>query len=465
MGLPEQVFAAGVIGAGGAGFPTHKKLVEGAKLLVINAAECEPLLASDRYIMREYAADIVAGIQAIAQATGVPRVVIGTKRHYAREIAALRAAIAAGSSFRDVHTEGARGPGISDEVRHHLQPPIEIFELDSFYPAGDEQTLIFEITGETVPPGGIPIQIGIIVVNVTTALNVYRATQNIPVTRRFVTVTGEVGTPRILDVPVGTTVEDLIAGAGGTTVPQYAIVKGGPMMGKQFPASAAASLAFGKADGGLIILPGDHPLIEFCSKPIDWILAQTRSICIQCSMCTEMCPRYLIGHQMRPHRVMRSVGTDTHPSDLLDALLCCECGICELFSCPMGLSPRRMNIYVKGMLRAEGARITDQTIHTGYQESRPYRKIAQSRLIERLKLSAYPTHIDQCQVYEPDKVIIGMRHGVGKQSEPRVAVGDQVKAGDVIGGVDFADPGCLVHASIDGRVTEVTLDHVRIERN
>ncbi|MDR1712331.1 MAG: SLBB domain-containing protein [Propionibacteriaceae bacterium] len=439
MGLVEQVFDAGVIGAGGAGFPTHKKLVTGAKLLVINAAECEPLLASDRYVMREFPREIVSGIKKIAQATGVPRVVIGTKRHYAREIAALREAIGTDA--------------------------IEIFELDSFYPAGDEQTLIFEITGETVPPGGIPIQIGIIVVNVTTALNVERASQGIPVTRRFVTVTGEVANPQILDVPVGTTAADLIQGAGGAAVPRYAVVRGGPMMGKQFQQQAAETLGYNKADGGLIVLPHDHPLIDFCSKPIDWILAQTRSICIQCSMCTEMCPRYLIGHQMRPHRVMRSVGTDTHPVDLTDALLCCECGICELYACPMGLSPRRMNIYVKGMLRAEGAKVTDQTVHLGHTESRPYRKIAQSRLIERLKLGAYPTHIDECRTFEPPKVIIPMRHGVGKQSTPRVAVGVQVQVGDVIGGVDFADAGCLVHASIAGKVTEVTPDYVRIERN
>jgi len=438
--LLRQVFDAGVIGAGGAGFPTHKKLVDGAKLLVVNGAECEPLLASDRYVMREYADEIVAGIVTLATRLRVPRVVIGTKWHYAREIAALRTAIAA--------------TGAS----------IEIAELDSFYPAGDEQVLIHEITGETVPPGGIPIQIGIIVVNVTTALNIHRATRGIPVTRRFVTVTGEVRTPGIVDAPVGTSAEDLIAAAGGATVPSYAIVKGGPMMGKQFPMSAAATQGFGKADSGLIVLPADHPLIEFGSQSMDRIMAQARSICIQCRLCTELCPRYLIGHQMRPHRVMRSVGTDTHPTDLTDALLCCECGVCELFSCPMGLSPRRMNVHIKGMLRAEGIGITDQTIHPEFAVDFPYRHVAQSRLIERLRLGAYPTQLDGVSVYEPGAVLIPLRHGVGKPSVPRVAVGDRVGVGDVIADVDFADTGCVVHASIDGRVTSVTAAAIRIER-
>ncbi|MDR1766839.1 MAG: SLBB domain-containing protein [Propionibacteriaceae bacterium] len=441
MSLPEDVFAAGVVGAGGAGFPTHKKLAEGASLLVVNGAECEPLLASDRYAMRQFADEIVAGASKIAQACKIPRVVIGTKRHYAREVAALRQAIAAAGA------------------------PIEVFELESFYPAGDEQTLIYEITGQTVPPGGIPIQVGIIVVNATTALNVERATRGIPVTRRFVTVTGEVAHPQLMDAPVGTTAEDLIAQAGGATVGRYVVVKGGPMMGKQFPMSAAPGLGYGKADGGLVVLAADHPLVEFCSQPMDRVLAQTRSICIQCSLCTEMCPRYLIGHQMRPHRVMRSVGTDTHPVDLSDALLCCECGICELYACPMGLSPRRMNVYVKGLLRAEGVGVADKAVHAGHTAERDYRRIPTSRLVERWQLTAYPDHLEECAVLEPPKVVIPLRHGVGKPSSPTVSVGDRVASGDLIAEVGVGDVGCLVHASIDGVVAEVTGDHIRIERS
>jgi len=439
--LQRQVFDAGIIGAGGAGFPTHKKLVAGAKLLVVNGAECEPLLASDRLVMRQFAPEIIEGVTALTQALAVPRVVIGTKHHYSREIAALRGAIQAAGA------------------------DIEIHEMDSFYPAGDEQVLIYEITGETVPPGGIPIDIGIVVVNVATALNVARALHGTPVTRRYVTVTGEVGTPQIIDAPVGTTATDLIAAAGGPNVQPYAIVRGGPMMGKQFPMAAATNMGFGKADSGLIVLPADHPLITFGSQSVDKIVAQARSICIQCTLCTEMCPRFLIGHQMRPHRVMRSVGTTTHPEDLADALLCCECGICELFACPMGLSPRRMNQYVKGLLRADGVKLADRTVHGDNTSLRPYRHIATSRLIDRWDLSAYPTQLDTVREFEPDKVLIPLRHGVGKPSTPKVQAGDQVKVGDVIAAVEFGDVGCVVHASIDGRVSAVENDAIRIERN
>ncbi|MDR1800122.1 MAG: SLBB domain-containing protein, partial [Bifidobacteriaceae bacterium] len=327
---------------------------------------------------------------------------------------------------------------------------------DSFYPAGDEQVLIYEITGQTVPPGGIPLQLGIVVVNVTTALNIYRATQGQPVTRHFVTVTGEVAQPCLVDAPIGATAADLIAAAGGATVEPYAIVRGGPMMGRQHGQAEAAELGYGKADGGLIVLPASHPLIEFEAKPIEHIINQAKSLCIQCSLCTDMCPRYLIGHQMRPHRVMRSVATGQGATDLLDALLCCACGICELFACPMGLSPRHMNMYVKNLLRTQGVGVQDKTIHPGQTRERDYRHIAQQRLIDRWRLGAYPTHLDRVVECTPDRVRLALRHGIGKPSTPRVAVGDKVKVGDVVAGVDFTEAGCLVHASIDGVVTGVS---------
>lgn len=440
LGLLEQIFQAGVVGAGGAGFPTHKKLVDGAKLLIVNAAECEPLLASDRYLMREYADEIIKGLQAVQKEFHIPRVVIGTKKKYTQEIEALEKAIAAN------HAE------------------IEIAGVGSFYPAGDEQILIYEITGETVPPGGIPLALGMMVINVTTAHNIYRAMQAQPVVQRYVTVTGEVHSPSIINVPVGTSIADCIKAAGGAKVERYAIVKGGPMMGRHYPMESAESLTIGKQDGGLVILPEEHPLIQFGKKPVEHMINQARSVCIQCSYCTEMCPRYLIGHKMRPHRVMRTVGTGTYATDLMDALLCCECGICELYACPMGLSPRKMNIYVKGLLRQQGAKIEDKTVYTEQTKPRDYRMIAQSRFINRLVLSSYPTHLDEYCGYQPDKVVIPMSHGIGKPSAPRVAVGDKVAQGDVIAGVDFADVGCMIHASITGKITAVDSQTITIER-
>jgi len=433
----DDIFAAGVVGAGGAGFPTHKKLVP-CSLLIVNAAECEPLLASDRYVMRHFASEIVDALVAVSSELGIPRIVIGTKQKYTEEIAAMQAAIDAARARIEIHT------------------------VDSFYPAGDEQVLIYEITGQTVPPGGIPLALGIVVINVTTAYTISAAMNGTPVTRKYVTVNGEVAHPVIVDAPVGTSPRDLIAAAGGPLLASYTIVRGGPMMGRQYPMDA--DFGYGKADGGLLVLPNDNPVVTLLAKPLERVILDARSICIQCRMCTDLCPRYLIGHQMRPHRVMRAVATGTNSGDLTDALLCCECGVCEVFSCPMGLSPRQMNIMVKKQLREAGVRAGDTTIHPENTTARPYRRIAQSRFIERLKLDSYPTHLDECVSIEPYNVRIPTRHGVGKPSTPVVAVGDTVSVGQAVAEVGRDEVGSMVHASIPGLITDVTPEYISIER-
>lgn len=439
MNLLEQIFKAGIVGAGGAGFPTHKKLTDQAHTLVVNAAECEPLLASDRYVMRSYANEIIEALAALQDGFGFKRIIIGLKQKYSREIAALEAAIS------------------------KIGRQIEIHGVSSFYPAGDEQTLIYEITGETVPPGGIPLALGIVVINVTTAYQIRLAMKDIAMTRRYVTVTGQVDRPVLVDAPVGTSFEDCIAAAGDTALTDYTIIKGGPMMGKQFAKEEGLHQAIGKADGGLIVLDSSHPLIEFSNKPIKHMINQAKSVCIQCSYCTEMCPRYLIGHQMRPHRVMRCMGTGAQAQDLKDALLCCECGICELYACPMQLSPRRMNMYVKMQLRQAGDTQVDKNIYQDHSELRSYRKIAQSRFINRLCLTEFPTDLDDVVVCRPRQVKISTRQGIGKASEPTVKVGDSVKVGDVIASLDFQDMGSLIHASIDGTVVEADSRNITIK--
>jgi len=433
VGLLEQIFEAGVVGAGGAGFPTYKKLSGTFDTIIVNAAECEPLLASDRYVMRHFAREITEALAALKHETGAKKIVICTKKKYEREIAALK------KSFEEAGEAGKS---------------FEIFGLSSFYPAGDEQIMIYEITGRSVPPGGIPLALGVVVLNVTTLINIYDALRGEPVTEKFVTVTGAVAHPVILKVPVGTSFADCVAGAGGATVCDWMIIRGGPMMGKQFDMKDARSLTINKADGGLIVLPADHPLPTFSRKPLKRMINEAKSVCIQCSYCTELCPRYLIGHKIRPHRVMRSIATGTNQNDLTDALLCCECGICELFSCPMMLSPRRINIHVKEILRANGSRVSDTSIHTEYLRAREYRRIAQKRIISRLELGKYDIHIeDEASACHPESVSIPLKHGVGRPSEPTVAVGDMVRRGDVVARVPFEDVGCVVHASIDGVVT------------
>jgi len=390
--------------------------------------------------MRNFAAEIIEALVAVKDEFQIPRVIIGTKQKYTREIAALKKEIE------------ARGAG------------IEFSAVSSFYPAGDEQVLIYEATGETVPPSGIPPMLGIAVINVTTALNIGRAMKGIPVTRRYITVNGAVGSPVIVGAPVGAKLSDVINAAGGAAVNPCTIIKGGPMMGPQFPMSEAEALVIGKADGGLVVLPESHPLIQFSRKPLEHMINQAKSVCIQCSYCTEMCPRYLIGHRLRPNRVMRSMATGTCETDLADALLCCECGVCELFACPMQLSPRKMNIHVKGLLREKGIKVAGQTVYEAQAEPREYRRVSQNRIIGRLGLGEYPTELEHVVPLELEEVRVPLKHGVGKPAVPVVKAGDRVEAGEPVAGVEFADVGCMVHASIAGVVTAVDEFGVTIRR-
>lgn len=180
MNLIELVKAAGVVGAGGAGFPTHVKLNTKVDCFIVNAAECEPLIETDKYLCRTWAERIVGTVPVIAEAIGASRKVIALKAKYEKEIAALEQA---------VRTSGS---------------DVEIFRLGYFYPAGDEQTMIQQVTGRCVPERGLPSDVGCVVDNVGTVLNIADALEGKPVTDKYLSVVGEVQRTSLLHVPIGT---------------------------------------------------------------------------------------------------------------------------------------------------------------------------------------------------------------------------------------------------------------------
>lgn len=136
-------------------------------------------------------------------------------------------------------------------------------------------------------------------------------------------------------------------------------------MGKTLTDRAAIEAAVvTKTTGNLIVLPKEHYLFRRAQLPMETIRHQTKSACIQCRMCTDLCPRYLIGHQIRPNLVMRNLWREGSIEDneeylrsFGDAANCCDCGVCEMFACPMGLSPRKVNGYIKGELRKRGIQV------------------------------------------------------------------------------------------------------------
>ena len=417
--------SGGVVGGGGAGFPTWKKLSAPAETLVINGAECEPLLQSDQYLMLRQAQRLVRAALALGEIVGAAGIVIALKDHYISQRAALERA-----------AQGLR---------------VEVRALPTVYPVGDEQSVVFECTGRVVPPGGLPGSVGCTVVSVSTALNALAALEGVPVTRRLVTVAGEVLRPGLYEAPVGTPVREVIAAAGGMTVTDARVVLGGPMMGALQPMHADPVVT--KTCGGILVLPAEHQLVRFARLEPEAMRSRARSCCIQCRSCTDLCPRYLLGHPIFPHLTMRAFGMGAGPEP--SAALCMECGVCELFACPMGLNPRRIQQLAKKELRTLGQKpafsMADQQ-----REYRLWRQLPSGRLALRLQLDSYafPTPDTAAEV-RAHTVRIPLRQHIGMPAVPLVRVGDRVRAGQEIGLMAEGQLGASVHASIAGEVTEV----------
>lgn len=429
----RKIYNAGVVGAGGAGFPTHKKLSTRVEYFIINGAECEPLLQTDKHIMREKADELMLGIEKAAGLVQADRIVFALKKKYSDETYHLK------------------------KAAEKLNMNMEFFFMDSIYPAGDEQILVFEVTGRTVPPGGIPMQVGAVVSNVGTLLNIYYAMEDKPVIRKYVSVLGEVNDPVILDVPIGISVSECISAAGGSKLDSFHVILGGPVMGKIIAAEEIDKRGITKTDGGIIVVPSDHHLIRKNALSLRHMINQTRSACIQCSYCTDMCPRYLIGHPLRPHKIMRKIGySEEIDESFIDSLICCECGICELYACPMGISPRLVNVYVKKKLREKGIRFQDNGSGIKDLSLREHRKIPAARMFSRIDMNKYDVKRPlELKRVDTDTVSISLKQHIGKAASPLVNAGDRVYAGQLIASVDFEDVGANIHGSIDGTVMKI----------
>ncbi len=438
MRIVDQIRDAGIVGCGGAGFPTHVKLNGKIEYLIVNGAECEPLLRTDRYIMLNHAPALVRALMAMKQELDISHCVIALKHHYADEIASLRNAITQAGA------------------------DIAIHEMESFYPAGDEQTIVHEVTGRVVPPAGIPIAVGAVVNNVATIYAISQAMDGIPFTRKFLTVTGEVKKPTVLCVPVGTRYADCLELAGGPLQREYFIVNGGPMMGKPMTMEEAAQAVVTKTTSGILVLPKDGYHARTSQVDIKRMLNQARSACIQCTACSQLCPRHMLGHPLQPHRIMRkmamggSIDALLADPDIQNAQLCCECGICETYACPMGLFPRKINAMLKGELGKAGFRYKAEEKEWTANPLREARKAPSEKTATRVGVRKYYDYdIRSLITAEPDRVELPLRMHIGAPAVPTVAVGDQVREGDLIAQPPQGALGAVIHASIAGRVKEV----------
>jgi Na+-translocating ferredoxin:NAD+ oxidoreductase RnfC subunit len=435
----QQVAEAGVVGAGGAGFPTHVKLAGKADTVLVNAAECEPLLHKDKEVLRAYADAVLEGLAQAMRLVGARRGVIGIKGKYHDVIEILQPKL---------------GPG------------MEVFALRDAYPSGDEFILVYDVLKRVIPPGGIPLAVGAVVCNVETALNVAAAAER-PVTEKFLTVGGAVKEPVTLRVPLGVTLAQCVAAAGGPTVPDPQYVVGGVMMGYLEDNHDAL---VDKTTGGIIVLPADHVVVRRRRKDWAQIARIGRAACDQCSFCTELCPRWLLGHPIEPHRAMRSLGFNlVGEANVASTQFCCECNLCSLYSCPEELDPKSVCVQNKRRLAAERRRWEHPPFHPERPELHlENRKAPTSRLMRKLGLVQFRNVGPLIAALMPARRVgIKLKQHAGVPCEPTVRAGQRVAKGQVVGRPPVANGKAAlaapVHASIAGTVTAVSDGVVWIE--
>lgn len=434
--IRERVRAAGVVGAGGAGFPAHVKLQAQVDTFLVNAAECEPMLKVDQQLMSVQAGRLIRGVKYAMTATGASAGIIALKEKYQNAINAL-------------------APLLPADIRLHILPDV--------YPAGDEVLTIWMATGRRVPPAALPVSVGVVVNNVQTVLNIARAVeQQYPVTRRTLTVNGAVAKPITLTVPIGMSLREVLALAGGATVDDPGFINGGPMMGGLI---TSLDTPVSKTTGGLLVLPKSHALIQRRMQDERTVLSVAKTVCEQCRLCTDLCPRHLIGHELSPHLLVRAVNYQqaATPQLLLTALTCSECNVCESVACPVGISPMRINRMLKRELRALNHRYEGPL--NPEDEMAKYRLIPVKRLITKLGLSDWYHDAPLAETdYSTDETTLLLRQHIGASAIPCVQQGDRVARGQCVADVPAGALGAPVHASIDGIVSEITEQSITVIR-
>ena len=418
--LKNIVTEAGIIGAGGAGFPTSVKYTDEADTLIINAAECEPLLYTDYYIMSEEMAKMVSAAELVMDACGMSSGFLSLKEHTAERL-----------NLTD-------GELIGNRVRVKVLPNV--------YPMGDEIVLIYETIGRVIEPGALPITAGVIVNNVETLFNIYNAVfGGAPVTEKWLTIAGkELLNSLNIEIPDG-----------------HVVIDGGPAMGNIINPSVAVIT---KTTKSLLILPNTIPAVTSKLQSDSISLKRAASACCSCSRCTDLCPRHLLGYSLEPHKIIRAANSgEIDPQLYKNAQLCCGCGVCEIVACCNGLSPKRVYSHIKALMAQNKIRYQHNGSEITASHTRDYRMLPSDRFMSMLgvaKFDKMPKYLRNFELM-PTRISLGMKWHVGAPAKPVVKVGDFVCTGDIIGKAQGAI-SANIHSPIDGAVQEVQTDKVII---
>lgn len=430
--LQKIIFDAGIVGAGGAGFPTHKKLSCDVKQIVVNAAECEPLMMVDHHIFKKHFQSIIDTLNVILDVLGADEAIFGIK---GKNMHLLDKNIVKS-------LEGSR---------------IKIKEIPDIYPAGDEVVLVYETTGKIIPEGEIPVMVGVMVINTETLYNIKKAMYDKEaVCEKYVTIAGDVKEDITVKVPVGMKIKELFEALGYTDMSGKALINGGPMMGKLVDFE---NDVITKTTKGLLVFPETHNVIQRRRMPLSTMLKRASAACCYCTMCTDVCPRYLLGHSIQVHKVLRAAShcevSDTEA--FLQSTLCCGCGVCTVMGCQQMLNPQAISMEAKAALAKKGYRRTNGIAPEKPRAEREGRLIPSETLIDRLGIRKYvKDKVERRYIdFYPETVYIPMSQHVGKPATPIVNIGDKVSKGQAIAVTDADALGTTIHSSLTGVVKAV----------
>jgi Na+-translocating ferredoxin:NAD+ oxidoreductase RnfC subunit len=437
MTLVEKVKQAGVVGAGGGGFPAHIKLAAKADTVIANGAECEPLLHKDAAVMEHFSAQVVQGVLLSMEAVGAKEGVIGIKAKNKAAVEAMRAACN------------------GDAVRVQL--------LGDYYPAGDEYDLVYTVTGRLIPPAGLPLNVGCLVNNVESLANIAAAAEGRPVIEKTLTLAGAVNHPVTVTVPIGTTFRQIIEATGGFATGDPVLCLGGLMMGET---TDNLDTPITKTSTGVVVLPRHHHIIERKLKSAKAQAKIGKSACDQCRYCTEYCPRFLLGYDVQPHAVMRSLAFTSSGEEYWNqfASLCCSCGLCTLFACPEELYPKEACDESKSEMRKANLK------WTGKMEVEPHamregRRVPIKSLMRRMHIEQYDVQAPlETMDFQPKRILVALKQNAGAANVPLVKVGERVSAGQQIGQTPGKALGAVIHAPFAGVVESVTDQQIILNR-
>ena len=439
--LQKIVYDAGIVGAGGAGFPTHRKFSDKVKQIIVNAAECEPLMMVDHHLLEHHLQALVDTLNILIDTMGADEAIIGIKG-------------------KNMHLLDEKIVASLEGTRVHIK------EIPDIYPAGDEVVLTYETTGKIIPEGAIPVMVGVMVINVETVYNIHCAiTRGESVTQKYITIGGDTKEDITIKAPVGMKIKELLEAAGYGDLEGKEVINGGPMMGKLVDIENDVVT---KTTKGLLIFPVTHSIIQRKKRPMSMTLKRASAACCNCTMCSDMCPRNLLGYDLHVHKTVRATShsevTDTE--SFLQSALCCGCGVCTVIACQQMLDPQAISMEVKGQLGRQGLRRQNNKAPEKVREERASRLVSSSVLIDRLGIRKYvKSKVERKYMdFEPNTVYIELKQHVGKPATATVKVGDKVKVGDVVAQTAYEDLGTTMHSSINGKVSAITDRFVIIER-